>query len=653
MSRIRSLAFMFFATFSTSAVCATAAETVETAISDWVAAIDAASEWSAGFADISYDEASDTAFVSGLTIAYTAAGLTLSFEPITIAGFAEAADGTFGANTIATDGATVTGEDFDASLSDIRYEGIDGLNGDFDELAAWDPRRPFTSMMRAYAHFLDIRLAHAEIGSMSMTAENHGEQLLFSYEDVALEGWGDGKIESVTTGPLTMAAAGGAEPFSMTVAGTEARGIDYAAFMRIYNPDQYAGGVGDGIWRNAAEFVGYDTLVFDTREAKLTFGALSVEDFRVRQPERSFNEFFDRAMLTPNAQVAPTSEEARAILGYLSSFAVGSTSLTDVDVEAEDGGTGHLGEVRLIDASIEGLGEFSLHDVSVSPPGRGKVDIGRIAVGGIVFPSLEALVEAAKAEEAGEKFDYAKLATELAFFEASAIDVDVPEGPHVTLGKARLDLGNYIGAIPTLLALEIVDADLPVDAIEEPKARALWQALGYERIRGNFGGRLAWNGTAKTVAIDGLRFSIDGVATLSLSAVLDGLSREALGNLEGLPEELGGLNLVRGRLSLEDYAVLDRWIDQQAAMTGNQPEALRQHFATMLAEITSGVGDVGFQEQLQRVVEASVMAPGSITATAAPSGPVPLEVLLAVSQMAPASLPDLLGLTIETTSTIP
>lgn len=649
MSRTGAFVLAFFAGLS-SATVATAAEPVETVINDWIAAIDAAPDWAARFDSLSYDKATDTAIVAGLTIAYAPIGLTLSFRPITIVGYAEAADGRFGAEMVATDGATASGDGFEASLADIRYEGLGNLARDFSELTAWDPQRPFTSLIQAYARFLDIRLARAEIGSMSMTTEGRGEQVVFAYEDIALEDWANGKVARIATGPLTIAASGVAEPFSMTVGGTEARDIDYAALLRLYDPDQYVGGVGDGIWRNAVESVEYDTIVFDTREAKLTFGKLSLADFRVRQPEKTFNVLFDQVLLDQDSQKEPTTEDLRALFGYLSSFAVGIVSVQDIDVEGQDGGAGHLGEMRIADASIDQVGEVSLDHIEVATPDQGKVDIDRIAVGGIVFRSLAALVEAMEAEEAGEDFDYSRLATQLAFFEANAVDIDMPDSPRVKLDKARLDLGNYVGPIPTLMALDVAGADLPATAIEDPGARAMWQAFGYDRIHADLSARLAWNENDESVRVDDFRAAIDGVGALSLDAMLGGLSRAALDNLEGLPAALAGLNFVRGTLSLENYDILDRWIDRQAALSGRDPAALRRQIAAMLAEMSAGIGEVGFRERLRQVIEASVMVPGSITATAVPAAPVPLAALAILAQSAPASLPDLLGLTIETTS---
>ncbi len=649
MHRISVFACAFSTCLAISSAFSQAAEAVETAIAEWIAAVDSAPDWSATVDGVTYEPATDTAVVTGLTISNATTNLILSFQPVSIAGYAEAGDGTFGADFVVSDGLTATGDGFEATISGIRYEGLQNFARNVGELVRWDPERPFTSLVQAYARFLDIRLARSTIDALSMTIEEHGEKVDIAYEDAVLEDWADGRIARVSTGPIAIAGAGIEEPFTIGINGTEAFGIDYASFLRIYDPDQYVGGVGDGIWRNAVELIRYDTITLESPEAEVAFGELRLEDFRVRQPERSFAELLDRAMLDPDRTDEPTPDEMREIFGYLSSFAIGSMSLKDVAVAAEDGGTGHLGEMRLVDVSVERLEEFSLSDINVAAPDGGRVNVGRLSVGGLVFPPLTALLEAAQAEEAGEEFDYAKLATQLAYFEARGIDVDVPENPRFKLANARLDLANYVGAIPTFVAFEIAGADLPASAIEDPTAQALWQALGYDRIRVDIGARMAWNEDDERIAIDDFRFSIDEVGALSFSAVFEGITREALIDYERMPEIMAGVSFVRGALALDNYDVLDRWIDQQAAMTGNDPVVLRKNVALMLAELASGVGDSNFQSQLRRILETAAMVPGSITVTAKPSAPVPLIALGVLAQTAPTNLPTLLGITIENT----
>lgn len=650
MNAIKALAFAVSASVSLATWAAIAAEPVEEAISGWIAQIDAAPNWSAKFDTLDYDSSSDTAVVTGLTVEHKPAGLTLNFEPISFSGYGEPGDGTFRADIISSDGVTITAAGVAGSISDLRFEAIGNVPKDFSAGPAWDPQRPFTSLMRAYSRFVDIELEHGEVGAMSLVAEADGEDVVMSYKDIAIDGWSDGKIASATSGPLTIESVTPEGPFTISVASTAGRDFDYAAMLRVYDPDQYVGGVGDGIWRNAAAFFEYQGITFDGPDARVTLASAGIENFRVRQPERSFTEFFDRAMLDPHSNQEPTPEEFRAIFAYLSSYSVGAMTFRELKVDSNDGSTGKLGGISILDFSSDGIDEFSVEDFAATMPDEGFVNVARIAFGGVVFPPMEAFIEAMEAEEAGTEFDFNKVTGQIAFFEALGIDVDVPDSPRFKLDKARLDLGNYVGAIPTLLALDIAGADLPADAIEDPRLRSMWLALGYDRVLADFSANLAWNEPEQSVAIEDLRLSVDDVGAVSLNALLAGLTREALLDVDRLPDALIGMSFVGGSLVLEDYPVLDRWIDQQAVATGQEPAQLRQQIAVLLTALTANIGNSGLRDQLQRVLAASVMIPGSITATAMPTAPVPLAALAVLAQEAPANLPDLLGISIERSS---
>lgn len=649
MRRISVLALAFSACLASSSPSVHAAEPVETLITEWIAALDAAPDWSAKFADLTHDAVSDTAVLRGLVINHGPTEGAIVFEPISISGYVEDTDGSFGVASITSPGFTLTGDGLEANAAGIRFDNLGNVRkGSY--AADWDPLRPFSSLIRVYARILDLRLEHAAIESLSLTANNKGEHIAISYEGLTIDGWGGGKVASISSGPLGITSLSRDNPISMRINGGEARNIDYAAMLRIYDPDQYVGGVGDGIWRNAVQGLEYGEIVVESPEGRVTVGGVSAENFRVRQPERIFNDFFDRAMLDPTKNAEPTPEELRAILGYLSSLALGSATVREIDVEAEDGGTGHLGEMRLVDASAERIGAFSLENFNISAPDGGNVDVGQLSVGGIVFPSLEVLIDAAEAEKAGVDFDYAKLSSQLAFFEVRGVDVDMPENPPFKVDRARLDLGDYVGTVPTSVAVDIVGVDIPATAIEEPRARAMWQMLGYDRLRSDFRAKLMWSESDERVTIDEIWLSIDDVGQVSFSAILEGLSRDALVNLDSLSEALVQLNFVRGTLALENYDILDRWIDQQTVTSGSDPAALRRQVAVMLADIASGVGNSEFQTRLRQVIEASVVSQGPITATAMPSAPVPFIALGVLAQSAPASLPDLLGVTIQGTS---
>ena len=168
MTSILRYAFVFSASIVTATAPGLAAEPVETAIADLVSTVDAATDWSAAYRDLSYDSATDTAVLTGLTVENSVIGVEVNFQPISIVGYVEAPDGTFDARTISSDGASISNEGLAASIAAIRYDGLGNVPTDFSSFPAWDSQRPFTSMIRAYAPFVDIQLAHGEIGSISI-----------------------------------------------------------------------------------------------------------------------------------------------------------------------------------------------------------------------------------------------------------------------------------------------------------------------------------------------------------------------------------------------------------------------------------------------------------------------------------------------------
>lgn len=617
------------------------------AITGWIEQIDDTKDWTAGFSDLTYDPATDTAHISGLTIENTAIQLTIAFEPISFAGYAEHDDSKFQVESIATAGATLTAPGLNGAIVDIRLDGLGNIASELSSDIAWDPLRPFTSLMRTYTDSLDFRLSHGGIGSASLVVDDAGDDISLTFEEFSIDGWADGKFSSATTGPIKFAAPNSHDPVVMTIAGSALKDVDYAAMLRLYDPDQYVDGVGDGIWRTVMGLIEYKDIVIDTPDARVGFGAVSAENFRARQPERSIAEFLDEAMLNPLADEEPTQEEIRTVLGFVSAFQLGALKVSDVNVEGEDGTEGHIGGMSIIDVSVGGLSEFSIDNLVVRNAREGSVILRRFAFGDVVLPALELLIEAAEAEEAGRDFDYSQLGVELAFIELLGVDVDVPDSPRFQLDKMRLDLGNYVGPLPTSLALDISGIDLPASAIDDSTLRGMWQMLGYDRIRGEFSAKLAWNESEETVGIDDFRFSIGDVGAFSMSAEAGGLSRQELGDLEDLPDALAEMDFIRGALNLENYAVLDRWVERQSVLTASKPDDIRQQVAILLTEMASGFGDASFQDRLRQVLENSIKVPGSVTATIMPAQPVPFSILLALAEIAPATLPNLLSVAIE------
>ncbi len=437
---MRSLAMFvlaFWATVSATTGPVRAAEPVESAVAGWIAELAGVPGWTATYGELAYDQATDTARLTGLKIEYAAANVAIAFDPISITGYVERPDGTFGVGTVIAQGATVKSDTAQITIADVRLDNLGNVPKDFGG-AAWDGTHPFTSMMRAYARMTDIHMDHGGVGSVAAVATTpDGDTTTLAYKDFAMDGWADGKVARAELGAMTIDTATQEGPVKTSIAGIEARDIDYAAMRRVYDPDQYASGVIDHDWHTAIGSIAYGDIVVDNPVTKVTVGGVTLADFKVRQPERSIAAVFDRVMLDPQSGENLTPEDEDTLLGFVSAFSLGRLEVHDVAVDTPDG-NGQLGGAALVDLSSDGLGEFSTDGLDITATDAGAVKVGHFALGGIVFPSLKSLMAASQAEQSGEEIDYGSLAMKLGFVEAADIDVTVPDGTEVHSSRRGL-----------------------------------------------------------------------------------------------------------------------------------------------------------------------------------------------------------------------
>ena len=244
--RISGLAGVFLLAFP---VALHAEEPVETALKGFVAGIDASPTWTAAYRGLTYDPATETATLSGLSLKTETGNVTIDVETITVAGYQAAADGGFAAHAVTADGGTVNSGFLKISLSNLALDdvAVPSLAG-----VAYDPGKPFTSLVRFYSEILKARLAHGRISSIAVIEKINQMTSRITYENFTIDDLKDGRIGSVHAGPLTLQAPAPEGLVGMTVGSVEAHGIDIGAMLRVYNPDAYAGGVGDMVWHYGA-----------------------------------------------------------------------------------------------------------------------------------------------------------------------------------------------------------------------------------------------------------------------------------------------------------------------------------------------------------------------------------------------------------------
>ena len=311
----------------------------------------------------------------------------------------------------------------------------------------------------------------------------------------------------------------------------------------------------------------------------------------------------------------------------------------------------HLGGLSFADLSTDAIGAFAIDDMEAAGAGQGSVTIGRIGFGGLALPPIETLKAAVAAYEAGGDIDTSSLIPPLSFVEAAGIDVAIATLPAVQLGRLRVDLGQYVGKVPTTIAADLAGADFPASMVPSDRARGLLGTFGYDRVRLDGGAKIDWSASGD-IAVKDFRLAMKDVGGLSGDADLAGLTPAEAEHMSDPATALDKLTLKRAAIALPTHeSVVGRWIGAQAeAASRADPVKFREQFANGLPFMLTFLGDRALQAQLAPVLQTFVKTGGSITATVAPSAPLALSALALAAQTSPFSLFGLLAATITGTA---
>jgi hypothetical protein len=629
---------------------ALAEEPVETAIRSWVAALDASPNWVAGFAELSYDEGRRAATVRNLTIRSETLStkIEISFGTLGVTGYAETSDGGFKALDItADDGKMVLGDLADVAMRDIH---IDNLAVPSFANFVFDPNRAFSSGVKAMAIATKTSIDSIRIGNIRSTQTAEGQTSKADYGSYELKGMADGRIEHVALGPVSQEMPSPDGLITFGVERVEARKYDLDAVVAVLDPDRYVGGVGDGKWRDVLGLEVYKNFTINVPGATVRIGSFETENVRMRQPKRYFGEVIDTILARPDM---PEEEIGRLVIdhmaGFLSFAGVGAMRLNDLDVTAPEIERFHLGDFHINDLSSDGIGEIGINDLDAAAQDKSSLGAERLAIGDIRFGDLDYLANALRAAETGADIDPLPLMPTLGFAEAVNVEV-VQAGKKLgAVERARLDLGQYVGPVPTKVVTDIRGLDLDLSQVSDRRARNMLKDLGYERLMADYGFTLAWREADESVKVDGFRLAIRDLATLTLDATLTGLTRQAIEAPETLETALTALLFTEGKLAIEDQSIVERAIGMQAKKLNVEPDKFRQQIAGALPLFLMALRNPGFQGKLAPALQAFIKTPGTMTITANPATPVPVLQLIDTAETAPQKLPDLLQVEIKTT----
>jgi len=634
---------------------------VETAIKDLVASIDSSSDWSAAYRNLAYDAVSDTAVVSGLSIATKNGNAKIDFESIQVAGYAAAADGGFTAKSIKADGGAVDAGPIKLAIGEVVLDdvGIPAIAG-----RSFDATKPFTSMMAMYPNIRKVSLGHGRIGSLSLIEVLQGVTSRVTYDNFEMSGLHDGKTDSITAGPIKLETPSPDGLVAISIASVEGSGIDMGAMIHVYNPAEYGSdGAGDLVWQPVLGHAAYKGIDMQLPGAKFAMDEFSADDFRMRQPKHSFAPFLDLAMTHPNLNDQDMDPSAReAVIDMFSAFYLGRFGVSGIKLEASGTTQFALDDFHVKDVSIEGLGEFAFDGVAASVEGQGAVTIGHFAFGGMKFPDAELLRTAIKSAGASGDvpplpFPPTRLIPTLGFIEAGGIDVQTVDVPHVALDKLRVDLSDYVGYLPTKVSSAITGLEAPVDSMDR-QSRETFKRLGYDRLNLDYRLKYAWEEGKQQLDIDDFHVRAAGIGGMTASAAIAGVTRAMIEHPDNA-EGTQNLAMVSAKLSFSDESIVGKGLALLAEKFKAPPDKFRQQFADALPglllfsgmtnpQLMTTLRQSGFLQKLTPALKTFVAEPsGTITFTLAPAEPVGVAAIAEALQNAPETLVGLVNLSVS------
>jgi hypothetical protein len=649
----------------------TAAPTAGDAVRQWVSAVDATPQWRAQFQSLAED-GKDGVVIRYLTLGSEPDGVfQVQVETLTIRGYA-AAGGGFTATAVEADRARIAAGPFSFTLSGTKLSNLA-----VPALAdiTLDTQRPFTSAIRAYGAIARMRLENGRIDRLQLDQQNAGIASAVSYQNVTLGRLADGRLNLLTAGPVTMASPAPEGLVRLSIDRIESRGMDLEAAAHAFDPGRYANGVGDGQWRPALAYGAYRNVAIEALGLKVTIGTLSVENLRLRQPPRSFAPLFDGPA---TGVTLPPQEETRLAadhsLGFLSSMAAGQFGFRDLDIVGTGFSRFRVGSFNMHDVSLDSVGEVRVDDVSVAAAGQASFDLGRFALGRIVLPRADAIRTVIETEMRGGNSDLSSLFPQIGYVDIRGARLAMPDSGDIAIDRFRLDLGSYVGQVPTAVALDTSGISLDRRLLRGiPEARLLGE-LGYDRLAFDSSLRLEWQESASALRLQDFSFSADKIGRVNANLDFGGLTREEM----LAPDRIGGmldrLTFGGGKIEIVDDSALDRVFEAQAARLKVEPATLKKRasdfipaltkmlanpflrgqfvgalpgpLATVVNALTPMLNDPALSDQVVKALQGFIDAKGTITVWARPANPVPLGTLGEAAGKAPETLPSLLSVEI-------
>ncbi len=357
---------------------------------------------------------------------------------------------------------------------------------------------------------------------------------------------------------------------------------------------------------------------------------------------------------------APSPEELITnVFQFYRSFAIGDARVSGISVIIPIGpgleSAVKIKEVAMTDIGSEGIGEMMLVGLDAPKlPEGASVKLDWAAIGNIEFadytPMEEMIGKLIADPNYGENnpLEVARAFIPRSFaYEVEGLDVNIPDVGRTEIGKAEMTISTTVPPIPTSLHIKSDGIRVPVSAIDDPEAQALFQALGLETIVWSDEARLYWDEATLDLRLERLMLEIEGLGRAEASLRFANVPKALFEDPEG-QGQLAAISaqFVDASIIFKDAGVTANGLKFFAEAQGLPENVLREALVAQAAQATAPIQNEAFTKMVSDAVSTYLNDPKELKVTLSPANPIPLAQILG-SMAAPQTLPDLLNVKIE------
>jgi hypothetical protein len=456
---------------------------------------------------------------------------------------------------------------------------------------------------------------------------------------VNIDNWAGGRIESVSAGPIHSQSPSREPLTAMSIASSTSRDIDLNVLFHVLDPDNYgADGRGDMQWKPMIGSVFYRDFITAMPGVSMNIAELSADGIKLRQPENGVGILAEIGPDTKDA-FEDNPKKALEIVGILTAYGIDKIDMRGTEIVAPNVDRFRLAGFTMTDISSDKLGEIAFDRLDIAAQEQGSLALRRFAIGDLVLPAIEDLVAAAEARDKDEDVDLSSVMAKIGFLEIAGLDAQPFEMPRTTLESLRIDMKDYIGAVPGKISWDLVDADVDAELIPEGNAKSLLAQLGYDRVvvSSTFDANWSEDGV---IDISQFRLALKDVGALYGDIRLAGIKPSDIANLRDEENPAEKLEFIRGTLNFKDDSIVGRGLAMQAATLSVDPAEFREQFASGLPFMLSFLGEPSLQGEVMPVLQQFIRTTGgTISVIASPASPVPFATFdQALGEGSPLSL---------------